>query len=105
MGQTLRKDGDAAKRVRRMRRVLDRMLRGLETMARDLDWGRVPEDDMVKAVRAAVKAIPELASVECKLYEYEIDVAGGVPGREPPMDLAAARVEVMGRLARLAGAA
>ncbi len=102
MGRILRKDSAAAKRVRRMRRVFNRMMEGLEAMGRDLERGRIPEEDMGKAVRAAMLLLPALVTQECKLDEYDIESEGGVPGREPPMDLAAARVEVLGRLARLA---
>lgn len=102
MGQQLRKNSDAAKRVRRTRKAFDRLIEAVDGMARDLERGRVPEDDIAKGARALLQVLPTLVTLECKLDDYDTEDRGGVPGREPPMDLAAARGEILGRLARLA---
>ncbi len=102
MGQKIRKESDAAKRVRRVRGLVDRMIASVDAMARDLERGRVPEEEPGKTLPKVLAMLALFVTLEVKLYEYDIEGSGGVPGREPPMDLAAARIEVMGRLARLA---
>ena len=102
MGQRLRKDCDAAKRVRRARMVFDRMIGAVIHRTQELERGDTLEGDIVKDAKALLLALSVLVSLELKLDDFEIESEGGVAGREPPMDLSAARVEVMGRLARLA---
>ena len=105
--RVLRADGDAAKRVRRAKRIADRMIGGLERMERDIGRGRLPEgrDDPGRCMADVVKWIGAVASEELKLADYEFEDRGGVPGRADPLDLAALRDGVLGRLARLAAAA
>jgi hypothetical protein len=102
MGQKLREDCDAAKRVRRARMVFDRMIDAVMHRTRELERGDTLEGDVVKDAKALLLALSVLVSLELKLDDFKIESAGGVGGREPPMDLSAARVEIMGRLARLA---
>ena len=104
--RVVRADGDAAKRVRRAKRLVDRTITGLEKMDREIERGRLPEgrDDPGRAAADVVKWIGVLASEELKLADYEFEEAGGVRGRDAAMDLAALRERIMGRLARLAAA-
>ena len=104
--RVVRADGDAAKRVRRAKRIADRMIGGLERIEKDIDRGRLPEgrDDPGRAMADTVKWIGVVASEEIKLAEYEFEEAGGAQGRDAPMDLCALRESVMGRLDRLAAA-
>ena len=102
MGQKLRKDCDAAKRVRRARMAFDRVIAVVEAGARALERGDADLGDIVKDARALVSALAVLVALELKLDEYEIEQQGGVAGYDGPMDFAAARLEVMGRLARIA---
>ena len=82
--------------------VFDRMIGAVIDRTRELERGDALEGDIVKDAKALLLALSVLVSLELKLDDFETESAGGVPGREPPMDLAAARVEVMGRLSRLA---
>ena len=104
--RVVRADGDAAKRVRRAKRIADRLIGGLERMERDIGRGRLPEgrDDPGRTMADVVKWIGAVASEEQKLADYEFEERGGVPGCADPMDLAALRDGILGRLARLAAA-
>ena len=104
--RVVRADGDAAKRVRRAKRIADRMIGGLERIERDIDRGRLPEgrDDPGRSMADVVKWIGAVASEEMKLADYEFQQRGGVPGRDAPMDLCTLRKRIMGRLDRLAAA-
>ena len=105
--RVVRADGDAAKRVRRAKRIADRLIGGLERIEKDIDRGRLPEgrDDPGRAMADTVKWIGVVASEELKLADYEFEERGSVPGRADPLDLAALRDGVLGRLARLAAVA
>ena len=104
--RVVRADGDAAKRVRRAKRLVDRTIAGLEKMDQQIERGRLPEgrDDPGRAAAEIVKWIGVLASEELKLADYEFEQSGGARGRDAPMDLAALRERIMGRLDRIAAA-
>lgn len=101
MSQEIDETNGLAERVRRAREVFDRLIRAVDGMAKEIDRGDMPEDDVLKGARALAAMLPTLVGLECKLDDIKIVQQGGVPGYEAPMDLAAARVEVMGRLARI----